>query len=175
MNRSNYTDLRKLIMSLVESKNATMMSKRSMKLKRKRKTEMKMRGKRRKKKTRKRTTRSSKNLHMLRCKKGRRSTILEHTITMDHLLKKMYTGTSILLFVLFTNKGIDLLKVISIHSITVISRHTNISTKTITDRIGRFTTKRLRTSTAISTRSTITPSLSVNTVITTNMHVLPSL
>ena len=94
MNRSSYTDLRKLITNLVELKNATMMSKRSMKLKRKRKTEMKMRGRRRKKKTRKRTTRSSKNLHMLRCKKRRRSAILEHTITMDHLLKKMCTGTS---------------------------------------------------------------------------------
>ena len=64
---------------MVEPKNV----RRSMKRKMRMKTEMKMRGRRRRKKTRKRMKRSSINL--LKCKKKRRSVILEHTITTDHL------------------------------------------------------------------------------------------
>ena len=173
-----------LIMNLVELKNVILLLRKRrnsmklrstrmkikmrMKIKIRMKIEMKMR-----KKTRKKMKRSTINL--LKYKKRRKMTSkdVKHTIPMDHQWE-MCAGISTRLFVQFTKKAIDLQKANSIHNITAISRHMNASTKTITNHIVRFTPKRPRMSTDIST-SIITLKSSMNIAISMNMLIFPSL
>ena len=171
-----------LIMNLVELKNVILLLRKRrksmklrstrMKMKIRMKIEMKIKIKIRKK-TRNRMKRSSINL--LKCKKRRKMTNIDvkYTIPMDRQWE-MCTGISTRLFVQFMRKVIDLLKANSIHNITAISRHMNTSTKSITEHIVRFTPRRPRMSTDTST-STITLKSSMNTAITMNMLIFPSL